>query len=196
MVRSHDTGFVFVRSNQLHRCLIRILIGDVNYATIGANTNIQDQAVVHVAKFGTDNPTIIGDNVTIGPNAIIHACTIQDNCVIGTGAQVLDGAVVSKESMLAAGSLLPMGKTIPSRQLWSGIPAQYVRDLTAQELEFMRQGADLYSELAVAHVKEDVKTFEQLEAEEERRELVEVLGEEALQERPGRRDDEGLFFKY
>lgn len=43
--------------------------GDVNSIRIGSGSNIQDNTLVHVAKFnlaGKILPTIIGDNVTIG----------------------------------------------------------------------------------------------------------------------------------
>lgn len=43
--------------------------GDVNHITIGHNSNIQDNVVVHVAKHNASNtelPTTIGNNVTIG----------------------------------------------------------------------------------------------------------------------------------
>jgi carbonic anhydrase/acetyltransferase-like protein (isoleucine patch superfamily) len=43
--------------------------GDVNGIEIGSNTNIQDNAVIHVSKHSVDGavrPTVIGNNVTIG----------------------------------------------------------------------------------------------------------------------------------
>ena len=43
--------------------------GDVNGIEVGANSNIQDNAIVHVSKYsmdGTARPTVIGNNVTIG----------------------------------------------------------------------------------------------------------------------------------
>ncbi|RHY32749.1 hypothetical protein DYB32_002295, partial [Aphanomyces invadans] len=91
--------------------------GDVNAITIGDNTNIQDQAVVHAAKIANDFPTIIGNNVTIGPKAIIHAAKISNQCIIGTGAQVLDGAVVGENSIITAGSIVTQGKSVPAGQV-------------------------------------------------------------------------------
>lgn len=46
-----------------------LVAGDVNSIRIGENTNIQDGAIVHVAKHnaqGREMPTLIGSNVTIG----------------------------------------------------------------------------------------------------------------------------------
>ena len=36
--------------------------------------------------------------------------------------------------MLAPGSLLPPGRLVPRGQLWAGVPARYVRNLTADEV--------------------------------------------------------------
>lgn len=47
--------------------------GDANSITVGAGTNIQDNALVHVAKTNLSGkvlPTVIGDNVTIGKFSI------------------------------------------------------------------------------------------------------------------------------
>lgn len=46
-----------------------LLIGDVNYISVGSGSNIQDNSLVHVAKSNVGGkvlPTVIGDNVTIG----------------------------------------------------------------------------------------------------------------------------------
>jgi carbonic anhydrase/acetyltransferase-like protein (isoleucine patch superfamily) len=42
---------------------------------------------------------------------------------------------VEGQSVLAPGSLLPPGRLIPRGQLWAGCPAQYVRDLSADEVK-------------------------------------------------------------
>jgi len=47
--------------------------GDANSISVGAGTNIQDNALVHVAKTNLSGkvlPTVIGDNVTIGKFSI------------------------------------------------------------------------------------------------------------------------------
>lgn len=170
--------------------------GDVNYITIGEHTNIQDHAVVHVAKIHRDIPTKIGNNVTIGPSSIVHAATIGDNCIIGTGASVLDGAEVGAQSIITAGSIVTMGKKVPSGQLWSGVPARYLRDLTTEEIEFMKQCSLEYAELAQVHAVECAKTWEQVEADEERLRILEEVGETGLPQTVKEEKDTGLFFKY
>jgi carbonic anhydrase/acetyltransferase-like protein (isoleucine patch superfamily) len=46
--------------------------------------------------------------------------------------------------MLAAGALLTQGKVIETRQLWTGRPAKYVRDLTDEALDDMQAGVKGY----------------------------------------------------
>ena len=58
--------------------------GDVHEIRIGARTNIQDNAVVHVTR--NLSGTYIGDDVTVGHGAILHACRVEDKCLIGMGA--------------------------------------------------------------------------------------------------------------
>ena len=123
-----------------------ILRGDVNDIKIGERTNIQDGTVIHVSS--TTQGTYIGDDVTIGHMALIHACTIGDRAFIGMQACVMDDAKIENEAMVAAGALVTSGKIIPSRQLWAGRPAKYVRDLRDDEIEFLKFSAERYVRLS------------------------------------------------
>lgn len=142
-----------------------VLRGDVNGIEVGSNTNIQDNAVVHVAKHSIDGkpkPTIIGSNVTIGHCATVHACTIGDNCLIGMGATVLDGAKVESGSIVAAGAVVSPRTVIPSGQVWAGSPAKFLRSLEPEEADFISKSATNYAHLADVHRFENGKVFEEL----------------------------------
>ncbi len=123
--------------------------GDVHEIRIGKRTNIQDNSVVHVTRKVAG--TYIGDDVTVGHGSILHACTVQNKCLIGMGAIILDEAVIEECSMVAAGALVPPGKIVKSGQLWGGSPAQYMRDMTPQELDFLKVSADNYARLAAEY---------------------------------------------
>jgi len=139
--------------------------GDVHTIKIGANSSVGDNAMVHVAKIAGDSPTLIGDNVTIGANALVHACTLESNVVVGMGAHVLDGAVVGATSMIAPGAIVTPGTKVPAGQLWSGVPAKHLRDLTAEEIEAIMATATETATLSKQHALECSKSFEEVEAE-------------------------------
>ena len=116
--------------------------GDVNWIRIGARTNVQDGAVLHVTheRF----PLTIGEAVSIGHGAIVHGCTLEDGCLIGIGATVLDGAVVERGAQVGAGALVPPGMRVPSGHLVVGLPARIVRPLTDEESTNILAIADRY----------------------------------------------------
>lgn len=128
-----------------YNCVIR---ADVHRIVIGARSNIQDGSVVHCdspkPKRPNGFPTIIGDDVLIGHMAMVHGCTLEDRAFVGLGAIVMDGCHIHSDGMLAAGALLTQGKVIESRQLWTGRPAKYLRDLTDEALADMQAGVSGY----------------------------------------------------
>lgn len=127
-------------------CTLR---GDVEKIRIGSMTNIQDGTVGHVT---TDKyPLMVGDRVTVGHNATIHACTIHDEVLIGMGSVVMDGAVVEKHAMVAAGAVVSPSKVVKSGELWAGVPAKKVRDVTAEEIQYILWSAKHYYELGQRH---------------------------------------------
>ncbi|CAI5934209.1 unnamed protein product [Closterium sp. NIES-65] len=150
-----------------------ILRGDVNSIRVGADTNIQDGCIVHVAKTnlaGKILPTIIGSRVTVGHNAVLHACTVEDEAFVGIGATLLDGVVVESGAMVAAGALVVQNTRIPAGQIWAGSPAKFFRTLTAAERAFIAKSAESYASLAEVHAKENAKSFEEVEADKKQRE--------------------------
>src|SRR5215468_5857904 len=52
-----------------------VLRGDINRIVVGHHTNVQDNAVLHLAD---DFPCIVGNYVTIGHSAVVHACTVEN----------------------------------------------------------------------------------------------------------------------
>jgi carbonic anhydrase/acetyltransferase-like protein (isoleucine patch superfamily) len=133
-----------------------VIRGDVNHIRIGERTNIQDGTIVHVTR--KTGPTLIGSGITIGHLALLHACTLEDNCFIGMGAQILDDAVVESHSMVAAGALITPKKRVPKGQLWAGNPAKHMRDLSEKDLEFFPISAENYVRLAEEYLPYKAKS--------------------------------------
>ncbi|MBU1927431.1 gamma carbonic anhydrase family protein [bacterium] len=127
-------------------CVVR---GDVHFIKIGNRVNIQDLSMVHVTHYkkpdkSDGNPTIIGDDVTIGHRVMLHGCTIEDACLIGMSATILDGAVIGKESIVGAGALVTKNKVFPPRSLIMGSPAKVVRELNEDEVKELYASASRY----------------------------------------------------
>src|SRR5258706_6218634 len=91
-----------------------VVRGDINRIVVGHHTNIQDNAVLHLAD---DFPCIVGNYVTVGHSAIVHACKVGDEVLVGMGAVILDGAVIGKQSLIGAKALVKQGIKIPPGSL-------------------------------------------------------------------------------
>ena len=85
----------------------------------------------------------------IDNGAIIHACTIDDNCLIGEGVTVLDGAHICEGAAIVPGSVVTPRKSVGMGEVWAGIPARKVRDLTAAEKAEIQQLCVSLSEVIV-----------------------------------------------
>jgi len=123
-----------------------VLRGDVGFIRIGARTNVQDGAVVHVTGGWTN--TTVGEDVTVGHLALLHGCTVGNRALIGMGAIVLDGASIGDECLIAAGSLVTPRTVIPARSFVMGRPAKVVRELKDEELAQIVASAVHYVENA------------------------------------------------
>src|SRR3989449_5659415 len=88
-----------------------VLRGDINRIVVGHHTNIQDNAVLHLAD---EYPCLVGDYVTVGHCAIVHACTVGNEVLIGMGATILDGAVIGDRSLVGANALVTQKAEIPA----------------------------------------------------------------------------------
>jgi gamma-carbonic anhydrase len=118
-----------------------VLRGDINRIVIGHHSNVQDNAVLHLAD---DFACVLGNWVTVGHGAIVHACQVGDECLVGMGAVILDGAVIGKQSIIGAKALVTQGTKIPPGSLVLGAPAKVVRKLTKEERAGLKWWAQKY----------------------------------------------------
>ena len=125
-----------------------VVRGDFQPITIGQNTNIQDNATIHVMR---DVPVHIGNNVLIGHNAVVHCSRVGDNTLIGMGSIVMGYSEIGENVVIGAGTFLPQHKKIPSNSLVFGNPAQIVRALRDDEIEALQEAAENYANLGVEY---------------------------------------------
>jgi carbonic anhydrase/acetyltransferase-like protein (isoleucine patch superfamily) len=127
-----------------------VLRGDINRIVVGHHTNIQDNAVLHLAD---DFPCILGNYVTVGHSAVVHACKVGDETLVGMGAVILDGAVIGRQCIIGAKALVTQGAKIPAGSLVLGAPAKVVRALTREERAGLKAWAQKYVENAAYCLK-------------------------------------------
>ena len=129
-----------------------VIRGDVHWIRIGARTNVQDAAVLHVMR--DTSPLAVGDSVTIGHGAVLHGCTIEFRVLIGMGAVILNNARIGAGSIVAAGTLVPENTVVPPGSLFLGHPGKFHRALTAKDQQTIDRYAARYVEYAVTYKDE------------------------------------------
>ena len=122
-----------------------VLRGDVAHIVLGAQSNVQDGAVVHTAD---DLPAIIGRLVTVGHKAIVHACTVEDEVLVGMGSIILDGAHIGTRSIIGANATVKQGMEVPPGSLVLGTPGKVVRTLSEAEQDEIKMWALRYVRLS------------------------------------------------
>lgn len=127
-----------------------VLRGDIAAVRVGDNSNIQDNACLHV---NYNTPCEIGQGVSIGHGAVVHGSKIGDNVLIGMNAVVMESEI-GPNCIIGAGAVVPAGKNIPAGSLVMGVPAKIVRRLEEDEVNSIMQNARAYTE-AIAHLKND-----------------------------------------
>ena len=118
-----------------------MLRGDIASITVGDNSNIQENACVHV---NYDAPCIIGRGVSVGHGAVVHGSKIGDNCLIGMNAVVMESEI-GPNCIIGAGAVVPAGKNIPAGSLVMGVPAKIVRKLEDDEVNGIIKNAREYA---------------------------------------------------
>jgi len=116
-----------------------VLRGDYGTITIGARTSVQDGTVIHA---GPGFPTTVGDGCVIGHLAHLEGCTLEDDCLVGSGSVVLHHAVVSSGATVGANAVVPNQMHVPPGALALGVPATIRPDRS--DMGLIRFSADEY----------------------------------------------------
>jgi carbonic anhydrase/acetyltransferase-like protein (isoleucine patch superfamily) len=118
-----------------------VLRGDNDWITVGENSNVQDNSVIHTDP---GQPTIIGANVTVGHKVILHSTIIGDGSLIGMGSTLLSGSRIGANCLIGANTLIAEGKEIPDNSLVVGAPGRVVRPLNEMQIAMLKISADVY----------------------------------------------------
>lgn len=126
-----------------------VLRGDYGEISVGARTSIQDGTVVHATE---EHPTRIGAECVVGHLAHLEGCTVEDDCLIGSGSVVLHGVQVRSGALVGAGAVVPNGVEVPSGAMALGVPAK-IRPGAVKPGEFA-QGVQEYVDNAARYRSE------------------------------------------
>ena len=100
-----------------------VIRAECQHVAIGRNSNVQDFTMIHV---GYDDPTTIGDFVTVAHHSTVHGCTLGDAVLVGVGAVIMDGAVIGAGSIVAGGAVVPEGRRFEPNSIIAGVPAKAI----------------------------------------------------------------------
>jgi len=118
-----------------------VLRGDNDWISVGENSNIQDNSIVHTDP---GQPASLGANVTVGHNVIVHSASVGDNSLIGMGSTLLNRARIGKNCIVGANTLIAEGKEFPDGSLILGSPGRLVRALSEHEIAMITVSAQVY----------------------------------------------------
>lgn len=124
-----------------------VLRGDMGKIRIGARSNIQDNATVHMTHEVSD--ALVGCDVIVGHNAIIHGAIVEDEALIGMGAIIMDNARISRGAWVAAGSVVPPKTVVPEQALF--INGAIKRQVRPEERAWLLDAVKRYVELGRQH---------------------------------------------
>jgi len=127
-----------------------VLRGDTDWLTVGENSNIQDNSVLHT---DAGLQLVIGSHVTVGHAVTLHGCTIGDNCIIGMGCTILNRAKIGARSIVGAHALISEDKEFPERSLILGVPAKRAREIPEEQAKTLVIPALSYVERAKLYAR-------------------------------------------
>jgi carbonic anhydrase/acetyltransferase-like protein (isoleucine patch superfamily) len=118
-----------------------VIRGDNEWITIGEDSNIQDNCVLHADP---GQPVEIGDGVTVGHRAILHSALVGDGSLIGMGAILLNRARIGRGSLVGANALVTEDKIFEDGMTIFGQPARAMRKLAEEQQAGLKMSAAIY----------------------------------------------------
>jgi len=122
-----------------------VLRGDFDAVAVGKDSNVQDNAVLHVDR---GMPCAIGDRVTVGHAAVVHGSKVAGDCLIGMNATINSGTVVGRGSLIAAGAVTRENAVFPEESVVAGVPAKVLRKVDETLWKRIELSWKIYRDLA------------------------------------------------
>lgn len=126
-----------------------IIRGDFGKITVGKNSSIEDNCVIHGA---TD--VYIGDNTIIGHGVVVHCRKVGNNVLVGNNATLLDNAQIGDSCVIGAASVVSSAARIPNNSLVVGMPGRIKGHPLTDQLAQLKLGSNTYARLAQKYHQE------------------------------------------
>lgn len=118
--------------------------GDWGEIIIEDGCNVQENCTIHMFPGKT---VTLKESAHIGHGAVIHGATIGKNVLVGMNAVIMDEAEIGDECIVGALSFVKANERIPPRKLLVGNPAQIIREVSDDMIEWKTKGTQLYQTL-------------------------------------------------
>lgn len=122
-----------------------VLRGDFDAVAVGRDSNVQDNAVLHVDQ---GMPCEIGDRVTVGHAAVVHGSKVAGECLIGMNATINSGTIIGRGSLVAAGAVTREDAVFPEESVIGGVPAKVLRKVDETLWKRIELSWKIYRDLA------------------------------------------------
>src|SRR5690606_20028250 len=126
-----------------------VIRGDNELITIGPETNVQDDSVLHTDP---GNPLTNGRGVTVGHKVMLHGCQIGDYSLIGINAVVLNRAKIGQHCLIGDNTLMSEGMEVPDGSMVVRSAENILRELTDNQKKMLQMSAQHYVLNAQRHL--------------------------------------------
>jgi phenylacetic acid degradation protein len=120
------------------------LRGDWGGIVLEDGCNVQENCTIHMFPGLT---VLLKEAAHIGHGAIIHGAVIGKNCLVGMNSVIMDHVEMGDESIVGALSFVAEGTTLPTRTVYAGNPARFIKAVSDDMLAWKSQGTALYQAL-------------------------------------------------
>jgi len=133
-----------------------VIRGDMGKITIGKNTVIEDNCVIHSGspKLPPINDVTIGDFVIFGHGAISNGHKIGNYVIVSMGATILHDAEIGDGSLIAAGCVIKEKAIIPPKSFVVGVPGVVKSQVADSQSYWMEESPRIYREIAEKYKSE------------------------------------------
>jgi carbonic anhydrase/acetyltransferase-like protein (isoleucine patch superfamily) len=126
-----------------------VIRGDFGKITIGNNTAIEDNCVIHSGTPSTPiGDVFIGNRVHIGHGAVLNCTIVGDDVLIGMNATILHDVTIGSKCIIGANCLVRQGMKIPDNSFVVGVPGKIKGSPSSDQQWWIKEAHRVYARLS------------------------------------------------